>query len=242
MPASSAATHAASLAGAQALPAHPRFVSLEGGEGAGKSTVLNALRERLQRAGCEVVSTREPGGTPLAERIRDLLLKVAPDGVAQHEGIPLEKPAAETELLLMFAARAQHVRETIRPALARGAWVISDRFTDSSYAYQGAGRGLDTEFIATLEQHAVGLRPGLTVLLDLGVALGRERTRGRDLYPDRIERERDDFFERVRTAFLARAAAEPERIRVIDASRPLEDVAAAAVAALEVAMHRAEAA
>ena len=120
--------------------------------------------------------------------------------------------------------------------------MISDRFTDSSYAYQGAGRGLGTEFIAALEQHAVGLRPGLTVLLDLGVALGRERTRGRDLYPDRIERERDDFFERVRAAFLARAAAEPERIRVIDASRPLEDVAAAAVAALEAAMRRAEAA
>lgn len=220
---------------APALPAHPRFVSLEGGEGAGKSTVLDALRQCLQRAGHEVVSTREPGGTPLAEQIRGLLLNVAADGGALHE-----KPAAETELLLMFAARAQHVRETIAPALARGAWVISDRFTDSSYAYQGAGRGLDAGFIATLEREVVGLRPGLTVLLDLGVALGRERTRGRDLYPDRIERERDDFFERVRRGFLDRAAAEPERIRVVDASRPLEAVVAAAVAELEGAMRRAE--
>ena len=228
---------APSAGDARALPAHPRFVSLEGGEGAGKSTVLDALRQRLQRAGHEVVSTREPGGTPLAEQIRGLLLNVAAEGGALNE-----KPAAETELLLMFAARAQHVRETVRPALARGAWVISDRFTDSSYAYQGAGRGLDTGFIATLEREVVGLRPGLTVLLDLGVALGRERTRGRDLYPDRIERERDDFFERVRRAFLERAAAEPERIRVVDASRPLETVVAAAVAELEGAMRRAEAA
>lgn len=220
-----------------ALPQHPRLVSLEGGEGAGKSTVLDALRQRLQRAGHEVVSTREPGGTPLAEQIRGLLLNVAADGGTLHE-----KPAAETELLLMFAARAQHVRETIAPALARGAWVISDRFTDSSYAYQGAGRGLGTALIATLEREVVGLRPGLTLLLDLGVALGRERTRGRDLYPDRIERERDDFFERVRHAFLDRAAAEPERIRVVDASRPLEAVVAAAVAELEHAMQRAEAA
>ena len=228
---------AQSVSPLQPLPTHPRFVSLEGGEGAGKSTVLDALRQRLQRAGHEVVSTREPGGTPLAEQIRGLLLNVAADGRALHE-----KPAAETELLLMFAARAQHVRETIQPALARGAWVISDRFTDSSYAYQGAGRGLDTGLIATLERDVVGLRPGLTVLLDLGVAIGRERTRGRDLYPDRIERERDDFFERVRRAFLDRAAAEPERIRVVDASRPLEAVVAAAVAELERAMQRAEAA
>ena len=222
------------------LPIHPRFVSLEGGEGAGKSTVLDALRQCLQRAGHEVVSTREPGGTPLAEQIRGLLLNVAADVRALHEDMPHEKLAAETELLLMFAARAQHVRETIRPALARGAWVISDRFTDSSYAYQGAGRGLDAEFIATLERAVVGLRPGLTLLLDLGVAIGRERTRGRDLYPDRIESERDDFFERVRRAFLDRAAAEPGRIRVVDASRPLEAVVAAAVAELEAAMRRAE--
>jgi dTMP kinase len=203
------------------LPTHPRFVSLEGGEGAGKTTVLEALRAELQSGGDEVVCTREPGGTPLAERIRGLLLDPS------HE-----PPAAETELLLMFAARAQHVRETILPALERGAWVVSDRFTDSSYAYQGGGRGLDTAFIETLERAVVGVQPGLTLLLDLGVVEGRERTRGRDLYPDRIEREHDAFFERVRDTFLARAAAQPERIRVLDATRPAAEVAAEAVALL----------
>lgn len=226
------------------LPRHPRFVSLEGGEGAGKTTVLNALREALLQEGREVVSTREPGGTPLAEQIRELLLNV-PVGGPGHERPAHEKPAAETELLLMFAARAQHVRETILPALERGAWVISDRFTDSSYAYQGGGRGLDIEFIAELERRVVGLQPGLTLLLDLGVAQGRERTRGRDLAfgngPDRIERERDDFFENVRRAFLARARAEPERVRVVDASQPAVEVAADAVAILRMFIARAAA-
>ncbi len=209
------------------IATHPRFVSLEGGEGAGKTTVLNALRDALLRDGREVVSTREPGGTPLAERIRELLLN--PDG---------ERIAAETELLLMFASRAQHVRETVQPALARGAWVISDRFTDSSYAYQGGGRGLDLAFIAELERRVVGIKPGLTLLLDLGVSQGRERTLGRDLYPDRIERERDDFFERVRAGFLARARAEPARVRVIDASQPASVVAGDAVAILRMFIDR----
>jgi dTMP kinase len=204
-----------------ALPMHPRFVSLEGGEGAGKTTVLEALRAELVATGDEVVCTREPGGTPLAEQVRGLLLDT------HHE-----PPAAETELLLMFASRAQHVRETIRPALARGAWVVTDRFTDSSYAYQGGGRGLDTGLIATLEHGVVGLQPGLTLLLDLGVGEGRERTRGRGRHPDRIEREQDAFFERVRNAFLARAATEPQRIRVLDATRPAAEVAAEAVALL----------
>ena len=209
----------------EALQRQPRLLSIEGGEGAGKSTVLRALREALVADGFEVVSTREPGGTPLAERIRELLLD------------PAHEPAApETELLLMFAARAQHVREMVVPALARGAWVVSDRFTDSSYAYQGAARGLDVGFIAELERRVVGIEPGLTLLLDLGVAHGRERTRGRDLLggsaPDRIERERDEFFERVREGFLARAAQQPDRIRVIDASPSAEQVAAMAVAAL----------
>lgn len=208
--------------GGTGLPSHNRFVSLEGGEGAGKTTVLNALVDALQADGDEVVGTREPGGTPLAEMIRSLLL--APG----HE-----PPAPETELLLMFAARAQHVRETIHPALARGAWVLSDRFTDSSYAYQGGGRGLDAGFIAELERRVVGLQPGLTLLLDVGVAQGRERARGRDLYPDRIERERDEFFERVRAVYRARAAAEPGRFRVIDASQPVDRVAADAVAQLQ---------
>jgi len=209
------------------IATHPRLVSLEGGEGAGKTTVLNALRDALLRDGREVVSTREPGGTPLAERIRELLLN--PDG---------ERIAAETELLLMFASRAQHVRETVQPALARGAWVISDRFTDSSYAYQGGGRGLDLAFIAELERRVVGIRPGLTLLLDLGVSQGRERTLGRDLYPDRIERERDDFFERVRAGFLARARAESARVRVIDASQPASVVAGDAVAILRMYIDR----
>ena len=203
------------------LTSHPRFVSLEGGEGAGKTTVLDALRSALRERGEEVVSTREPGGTPLAEMIRGLLLDPS------HE-----PPSAEAELLLMFAARAQHVRETILPALGRGAWVLCDRFTDSSYAYQGGGRGLDPALISTLEREVVGIRPGLTLLLDVGVDEGRQRVRGRDLVPDRIERERDEFFERVRAAYLARADAEPRRIRVLDAARPPDAVAADAVALL----------
>ena len=215
---------------------HPRFVTIEGGEGAGKTTVIGALRASLQADGCEVVTTREPGGTPLAERIRGLLLGTSVDGE------PTEPVAADTELLLMFAARAQHLRETIVPALERGAWVISDRFADSSYAYQGGGRGIDAGFIAELERRIVTVQPSLTLLLDIGVDEGRERTRGRDLAfgPDRIERERDDFFERVRDVFLARAAADPQRIRIVDARRPAEVVAAEAVACLQ-AWKRAEA-
>jgi dTMP kinase len=209
----------------EALQRQPRLLTIEGGEGAGKSTVLRALREALVAEGFEVVSTREPGGTPLAERIRALLLD------PQHE-----PTAPETELLLMFAARAQHVREVVLPALQRGAWVISDRFTDSSYAYQGAARGLDAAFIAELERRVVGIEPGLTLLLDLGVAHGRERTRGRDLLggasPDRIEREHDRFFEQVRAGFLLRAAQHPQRIRVLDASPSAERVAEAALQAL----------
>lgn len=207
------------------LPTHPRFVSLEGGEGAGKTSVLAALRAELEACGREVVMTREPGGTPLAEKIRALLL---------HPGE--EAVAAETELLLMFAARAQHVRGTVLPALERGAWVFSDRFTDSSFAYQGAGRGLDATFIEGLERRVVGIRPGLTLLLDIDVARGRARIQARDPVPDRIERERDAFFERVRAAFLARAAAEPARFRVIDASLPMDEVVAEAVAALRASM------
>lgn len=205
-----------------ALVTHPRLVSLEGGEGAGKSTVLEALRIALASDGDEVVCSREPGGTPLAEMIRALLLD------------PAHEPAApETELLLMFAARAQHVRETILPALGRGAWVLCDRFTDSSFAYQGGGRGLDAAFIAELERRVVGVRPGLTLLLDLPVAQGRARTLGRDGRPDRIEAEQDAFFERVRATFRARAAAEPGRFRIIDASQPADRVASDAVAQLQ---------
>lgn len=202
------------------LQTQPRLVTLEGGEGAGKSTVLAALRDDLLAAGDEVISTREPGGTLLAEQIRGLLLDT------RHE-----PPAPETELLLMFAARAQHVHGAILPALRRGAWVLSDRFTDASYAYQGAARGGDVEFIARLEQRVVGINPGLTLLLDVPVEIGLRRARGRG-DADRIESEADDFFERVRTGYRARAAAEPERFRVIDASQPAAAVAAQAVAQL----------
>lgn len=202
------------------LRTQARLVTLEGGEGAGKSTVLAALREAMSASGREVVSTREPGGTPLAEQIRGLLLDT------HHE-----PPTTDAELLLVFAARAQHVRETILPAIERGAWVISDRFTDASYAYQGAARGGDLAFIAELEQRVVGIEPGLTLLLDVPVDVGLQRARGRGAM-DRIEAEREDFFERVRAGYLARARAQPQRFRVIDATQPQAAVAAQAVAHL----------
>jgi len=203
----------------QALLRHPHFVSLEGGEGAGKTTAINAIRDLLRERGHEVVLTREPGGTPLAERIRNLVLK--PD-----EEIAGEPLSAEAELLLVFAARAQHVRQVIRPALQRGAYVLSDRFTDSSFAYQGAGRGLDLQWIGDLEKRAVGLQPGLTLLLDVDVAIGRARANGRDLWPDRIESEQDDFFQRVRAQFRQRGQQDPQRFRLIDASQDQAGVAA----------------
>ncbi len=205
-----------------ALPQHPRFISIEGGEGAGKSTVINALRHALEARGETVVLSREPGGTALAEDIRQLLLS------------PREEPLLPTtELLLMFAARAQHVACRIRPALAAGHWVLCDRFTDSSYAYQGGGRGVEAELIARLEREVVGLVPGLTLLLDVDTATGLARTRERGGSPDRIERESEAFFARVRAAFLARAKADPERFRLIDASQNKEAVARAAVAILD---------
>lgn len=203
------------------LRVQPRLVTLEGGEGAGKSTVLARLRDGLQAAGESVVCTREPGGTPLAEQIRDLLLDPG------HESL-----APETELLLMFASRAQHVRDTILPALDAGSWVISDRFTDASYAYQGAARGGDRGFIAELEQRVVGITPGLTLLLDVPVETGLQRVRGRGKV-DRIEAEAHGFFEAVRQAYLARAAAEPSRFRVIDATQPAAAVAAEAAAHMQ---------
>lgn len=204
-----------------------RLITLEGGEGAGKSSALAVCREHLQARGLEVVQTREPGGPPLAERIRELLLDPAGEAMA-----------AETELLLMFAARAQHVRETIRPALARGAFVLSDRYTDSSYAYQGGGRGLPTATIAALEDFAVGpTRPDLTLLLDLPSRDGLARANGRSR-PDRIETEASEFFERVRAVFRARAAAEPARFRLIDAGRPLAEVAQALRSALDAFLER----
>jgi len=205
----------------QVLLQHPRLISLEGGEGAGKTSAIAAIRELLQSRGHDVLLTREPGGTPLAERIRELLLS------PQEEAL-----APETELLLMFASRAQHVREVVRPALQRGAFVVSDRFTDSSYAYQADGRGLDHALVEALERGVVGIKPGLTLLLDLDVRVGRARTIGRDLWPDRIESEQDDFFERVREGFRKRAVAEPARFRTIDASLAPAEVAASVSSAV----------
>lgn len=188
------------------------LISLEGGEGAGKTTVLNALRESLVEQGYEVVSTREPGGTLAGEMIRGVLLN------------PELNLFSETELLLMFAARAQLVRELIQPAIARGAAVISDRFTDASFAYQGGGRGLDSGRIAELERWAAVIKPDLTFLLDVSVQQGLARARSRGGELDRIEREREDFFERVRATYLNRAHSESARFRVIDASQSPEAV------------------
>ncbi len=209
-----------------ALLRHPRFVSLEGGEGAGKTTAINAIHAALRARGHEVVLTREPGGTPLAERIRAIVLK--PDADIANE--PL---SAEAELLLVFAARAQHVRQIIQPALQRGAYVVTDRFTDSSYAYQGGGRGLEADWIADLERRVVGLLPGLTLLLDVDVDVGRARANSRDMWPDRIENEQDDFFQRVREVFRDRARHDVRRFALIDASQPQDRVAADVVARVE---------
>jgi dTMP kinase len=190
-----------------------RLISFEGGEGAGKSTVIATVRACLERRGIEPLLVREPGGTAIGERIRGLLLDASHDGMC-----------AATELLLMFASRAQLVAETVGPALAAGRWVIADRFSDASYAYQGGGRGLDALWIAELERRAVGLRPDLTFLLDIGVAEGLARA-GQRGDSDRIEGEQQTFFERVRQAYLARAAAEPDRFRVIDAGQERAAVA-----------------
>jgi dTMP kinase len=194
-------------------PGVGKLITLEGGEGAGKSTVLAAVRELLAARGIDPVVTREPGGTPAGEAMRAVLLDPALRGMS-----------AESELLLMFASRAQLVREVVQPALAAGRWVLADRFTDASFAYQGGGRGQPLERIAELERWAAaGLKPDLTLLLDLPVADGLKRASGRGA-ADRIEMENADFFERVRAAYRARAGAEPQRFRTIDASRTLQDV------------------
>jgi dTMP kinase len=198
-----------------------RLISFEGVEGAGKSTVIDAAQTCLRQSGIDPVLVREPGGTAIGERVRALLLDAAVDGMR-----------AETELLLMFASRAQLVAERILPALESGSWVLADRFTDASFAYQGAGRGLDTAWIAELERHAVGFKPDLSFLLDIGVNEGLARAGERGA-SDRIEGEQRAFFERVRAAYLARAGAEPQRFCVIDASRARETVAAEVVARVE---------
>jgi dTMP kinase len=202
-----------------------RFVTFEGIEGVGKTTQVASIARMLEQRGVAHVVTREPGGTPLAEKIRDLVLS------ARAEALP---PVAE--LLLMFAARAVHLNNHIEPHLAAGRWVICDRFTDATYAYQGAGRGMNTEDIARLESLVQGARrPDLTVLLDVPVALGLARSQKRDAGKtrDRFERERAEFFERVRDGYLARAQREPDRIRVIDASAPVDEVSRRIAALLE---------
>ena len=196
------------------------LVSIEGGEGAGKSTVRQALHELLESRGFEVVSTREPGGTVVGESIRELLLD------------PAGRLAAETELLLMFASRAQLVRAVVMPALARGAAVLADRFTDASFAYQGGGRGIADATIAELERWAALVKPDLSFLLDVDVEVGLARARSRGAQPDRIESEQSGFFERVRAAYQARAAAEPRRFHAVDAAQPPERVRADVTATL----------
>lgn len=200
-----------------------RFITLEGIEGAGKSTLAQALVERLEHADIRVRMTREPGGTPLAERVRAIVLERGDEVVA---------PATET--LLMFAARGLHLDNLVRPALARGEWVICDRFTDATRAYQGAGRGLDAAWIESLANAVHGdLAPDLTLLLDLPVATGLARAAARRGTVDRFETERAEFFERVRAAYLEIARREPKRVRVIDAGQSLELVRASASRALD---------
>lgn len=198
------------------------FITLEGIEGAGKSTVARYVLEWLQSRGQPALLTREPGGTPLAERVRELVLK--PDG----EPIP-----PEAEMLLMFAARSLHLANLIRPALARGDWVVCDRFTDATRAYQGGGRGLDRPAIESLARlvHA-DLQPDLTLLLDLPVATGLARARARRGEADRFEQEQAAFFERVRAAYLELARGDARRFCVVDAARDLPAVQASVAQAL----------
>ena len=198
-----------------------KFITIEGGEGAGKSTAIARLEAELAQHEIPLLLTREPGGTELGESIRELLL--AKERVEMHP---------DTELLLMFAARAQHLRQKILPALAAGTWVVCDRFTDATYAYQGAGRGLDTQRIAILEQLVQGeIRPDLVLLLDVPPEIGLKRIEGRG-EPDRFERESLAFFRRVRQAYLSRAEADPARYRVIDASASEAEVQAQLTTAL----------
>jgi dTMP kinase len=189
------------------------FISIEGGEGAGKSTSIEYIKQKLEACGIECLVTREPGGTPMAEDIRQLLLQHRDEVVDPY-----------TELLLMFASRRQHVQNVIRPALASGKWVICDRFTDASFAYQGFGRGLDKEFISSLKRWVHGdLNPNMTILFDLDIAVGMARAGKRSDF-DRIETETMSFFERVRHGYLTQAEAEPQRYRIVDASQSITGV------------------
>jgi dTMP kinase len=192
-----------------------KFITFEGIDGAGKSSQHAWAVEHLRSKGIEVVSTREPGGTSLGEKLRGLLLS--------------ESMHLETEALLMFAARREHIEQVIRPALERGAWVLSDRFTDASFAYQGGGRGLVLQKLRQLESWVQGegadaIQPELTFIFDLPVAQAQERRNGTGTAPDRFEQEKLDFHERVRNAYLERAREFPQRIRVIDARQTLAEI------------------
>lgn len=205
------------------MTARGRFITVEGIEGVGKSTNIGFIAETLRQAGLEVVTTREPGGTPTAERIRRIL--------KEHGDEPLPETA---ELLLMFAARAINVSHTIRPALASGAWVVADRFTDATRAYQGGGRGIPRRHIDEIAELVHGdVNPDMTILLDAPVAAGMQRAGSRG-EPDRIEVEQNEFFERVRNTYLALAAADPQRFVLIDASRDLASVQVDIAHAIEI--------
>ena len=190
-----------------------KFITLEGSEGVGKTTNLEHIKTLLTERGIDFVVTREPGGTELGEQLRDLLLGHKHDGMAD-----------ETELLMMFAARSEHLDKVIKPALSKGQWVLCDRFTDATYAYQGGGRGIDLNRISILEDYVQGdCRPDLTLLLDAPIDVGRERA-GKRSAPDRFEKEQTDFFDKVRSAYLQRAADDPQRMKIIDASLELDAV------------------
>ena len=187
-----------------------KFITFEGVDGAGKSTHLDWFANALRQRGIDLLVTREPGGTPVGERLREILLNQA-----MH---------AETEAMLMFAARREHVEQVIRPALQRGTWVISDRFSDASFAYQGGGRGVPLAKLETLEQWVHGdLQPDLTLLFDIPVEVARQRL-SNNVSLDRFEQEKSDFFERVRKAYLARAAKSPQRIAIIRAEKTMPEV------------------
>jgi dTMP kinase len=199
-----------------------KFLTIEGTEGVGKSTNVEFIQSYLKEQGIDLITTREPGGTPLAEEIREVLLNNRD-----------EKMDETAELLLVFAARAQHLQTVILPALEQGKWVLCDRFTDATYAYQGGGRGLDTQLIELLEQQIQGdVRPDLTLLLDIDVTIGLARA-GQRGELDRFENERVDFFERVRQAYLVRASTQPQRYGIVDASQPLSEVQRQIVACLQ---------
>ncbi len=190
-----------------------KFITLEGSEGVGKTTNLEHIQKLLAEKNIDFIVTREPGGTELGEQLRELLLGHKHDGMAD-----------ETELLMMFAARSEHLDKVIKPALKKGQWVLCDRFTDATYAYQGGGRGIDLERISILEDYVQGdLRPDLTLLLDAPIEVGRERA-GKRSAPDRFEKEQVEFFNKVRDMYLQRAKQDPERMKVVNAAAELDEV------------------